>query len=97
MRENEDLWTKIKKLEHRVESGDGSLFDLRRDSIEEIVNTIAGTVPLGKIRKPAESDDQKAVRAQDCREDQNSEGGMTAMDSRTTTSKHPVGVTELWA
>jgi hypothetical protein len=49
VRENEDLWTKIKKLEHRVESGDGSLFDLRRDSIEEIVNTIAGTVPLGKF------------------------------------------------
>ena len=43
MRENEDLWTKIKKLEHRVESGDGSLFDLRRDSVEEIVNIIAGT------------------------------------------------------
>jgi hypothetical protein len=49
VRETEDLWTKIKKLEHRVESGDGSLFDLRRDSIEEIVNTIAGTVPLGRF------------------------------------------------
>ena len=49
VRENEDLWTKIKKLEHRLESGDGSLFDLRRDSIEEIVNTIAGTVPLGRF------------------------------------------------
>jgi hypothetical protein len=49
VRENENLWTKIKKLEHRVESGDGSLFDLRRDSVEGIVDTIAGNVPLGRF------------------------------------------------
>ena len=49
VRENEDLWAKIKKLEHRVESGDGSLFDLRRDSVEAIVATIAGTVPLSRF------------------------------------------------
>ena len=49
MRENEDLWAKIKKLERQVESGDGSLFDLRRDSIESIVDVIAGNVPLGRF------------------------------------------------
>ncbi len=49
VRENEDLWAKIKKLEHRVESGDGSLFDLRRDSVDAIVAAIAGTVPLGRF------------------------------------------------
>ena len=49
VRENEDLWTKVKKLEHQVESGGGSLFDLRRDSIELIVTVIAGTVPLGRF------------------------------------------------
>ena len=56
------LWTKIRKLERRVESGDGSLFDLRRDSIETIVDVMAGTVPLGKfeslknamVKKPAD-------------------------------------------
>ena len=50
VRENEDLWAKVKKLERQVESGDGSLFDLRRDSIETIVDTIAGNVPLGRFQ-----------------------------------------------
>ena len=50
VRENEDLWTKVKKLEHQIQSGDGSLFDLRRDSIEAIVNTIAGVIPLGRFQ-----------------------------------------------
>jgi hypothetical protein len=49
VRENEELWTKVKKLEHRVESGDGSLFDLRRDSIKAIVDVMAGAVPLGRF------------------------------------------------
>ena len=48
-RENEELWAKIKKLERQVESGDGSLFDLRKDSIEAIVDIIAGNVPLGRF------------------------------------------------
>jgi hypothetical protein len=50
VRENEDLWAKIKKLERQVEAGDGSLFDLRRDSIESIVNVVAGNVPLGRFQ-----------------------------------------------
>jgi hypothetical protein len=49
VRENEDLWAKVKKLERQVEAGDGSLFDLRRDSIESIVDAIAGNVPLGRF------------------------------------------------
>ena len=48
--ENEDLWAKVKKLERQVESGDGSLFDLRRDSIEAIVDVIAGTIPVGRFQ-----------------------------------------------
>jgi hypothetical protein len=50
VRENEDMWAKVKKLEHQVESGDGSLFDLRRDSIESIVDVIAGTIPVGRFQ-----------------------------------------------
>jgi hypothetical protein len=49
VRENAELWDKNKKLEHRLEAGDGSLFDLRRDSVEAIVDTIAGNVPLGRF------------------------------------------------
>jgi hypothetical protein len=49
MRENAELWDKVKKLERQVEDGDGSLFDLRRDSINTIVDVIAGTVPLGRF------------------------------------------------
>jgi hypothetical protein len=49
VRENEDLWAKVKKLERQVEAGDGSLFDLRRDSVEAIIDTIAGNVPLGRF------------------------------------------------
>jgi hypothetical protein len=49
VRENEELRTENKKLKHQIEAGDGSLFDLRRDSIEAIVNVIAGTVPLGRF------------------------------------------------
>jgi hypothetical protein len=48
-RENEALWSKNKSLERRAES-DGSLFDLRRDSIEAIVDVIAGNVPLGRFQ-----------------------------------------------
>ena len=50
VRENEDLWAENAKLKRRVESGDGSLFDLRRDSIDAIVNVIAGNVPLGRFQ-----------------------------------------------
>jgi hypothetical protein len=49
MRENEALWSENAKLKRQVESGDGSLFDLCRDSIETIVDTIAGNVPLGRF------------------------------------------------
>jgi hypothetical protein len=37
------------KLERQVDSGDGSLFDLRQDSIQSIVDVIAGNVPLGRF------------------------------------------------
>jgi hypothetical protein len=50
MRENEELWAENAKLKRQIESGNGSLFDLRRDSVEEIVNTIAGTLPLGRFQ-----------------------------------------------
>ena len=50
VRQNEDLWAENAKLKRQVESGDGSLFDLRRDSIEAIVNTIAGVIPLGRFQ-----------------------------------------------
>jgi hypothetical protein len=49
VRENEDLWAKVNKLERQVDSGDGSLFDLRQDSIQSIVDVIAGNVPLGRF------------------------------------------------
>ena len=48
VRENEDLWAENAKLKRRAENDD-SLFDLRRDSVEAIVDTIAGTVPLGRF------------------------------------------------
>jgi hypothetical protein len=51
VRENEDLWTKVKKLERHIEAGDGSPFDLRRDAIESIVDVIAGNVPLGRFER----------------------------------------------
>lgn len=47
--ENAMLWDKVKKLERQVESGDGSLFDLKRDSVEAIIDTIAGTVSIGRF------------------------------------------------
>jgi hypothetical protein len=49
VRENEELWAKVKKLERQVESSDGSLFDLHRDSIRTIVDVIAGNVPVGRF------------------------------------------------
>ena len=49
VRENTDLWAKVKNLEHQIEAGDGSLFDLRKDSIQSIVNVIAGSIPLGRF------------------------------------------------
>ena len=49
VRENEELWAKVKKLERQIEAGDGSLFDLRKDSIESIVDVIAGNLPLGRF------------------------------------------------
>jgi hypothetical protein len=49
VRENEELWAKAKKLERQITDGDGSLFDLKRDSIEAIVNVMAGTVSLGRF------------------------------------------------
>ena len=49
VRANEELWAENAELKRQVESGDGSLFDLRRDSIEAIVDVIAGKVPLGRF------------------------------------------------
>ena len=65
-RENEELWAKNKALERRADS-DGSLFDLRRDSIESIVNVIAGTVPLGRFESLQRSMTKKlaALKAAD--------------------------------
>ena len=48
-RDNAQLWDENAKLKRQVEAGDGSLFDLRRDSIEAIVDVIAGNVPLGRF------------------------------------------------
>lgn len=49
VRENEDLWNANKKLQRQIDEGDGSLFDLRRDSIESIIDVIAGTVSIGRF------------------------------------------------
>ena len=67
IRENEDLWAKVKKLERQVEAGDGSLFDLRRDSIDAIVNVIAGTVSIGRFQSLQRSMTEKlaALKAAD--------------------------------
>ena len=67
----------FKKLEHQLNSGDGSLFDLRQDAIETIVDVIAGSVPLGKFRKPAAVNGQEAGGAQGRRQNQAGEGGIT--------------------
>jgi hypothetical protein len=67
VRENSDLWTKVKKLEHHLNSGDGSLFDLRQDAIETIVDVIAGSVPLGRFESLQRSMTKKlaALKAAD--------------------------------
>jgi hypothetical protein len=40
VRENEDLWARVKKLERQREAGDGNLFDLERDKPEDIARCI---------------------------------------------------------
>jgi hypothetical protein len=40
VRENEELRARVKKLERQVEASDGSLFDLRQDSIQSIVDVM---------------------------------------------------------
>lgn len=49
IRDNARLWDENAKLKRQIEAGEGSLFDLLRDSIESIVNTIAGNVLLGRF------------------------------------------------
>jgi hypothetical protein len=39
----------VKKLRRQVEDGDGSLFDLKRDSVEAIIDTMAGVVSIGRF------------------------------------------------
>jgi hypothetical protein len=60
-------WRRIKKLEHQLNSGDGSLFDLRQDAIETIVDVIAGSVPLGRFESLQRSMTKKlaALKAAD--------------------------------
>jgi hypothetical protein len=48
-RANEELWATNKKLERQVDSGQGSLFDLRQDSVEAIVDTMARNVSIGRF------------------------------------------------
>ena len=81
VRENEDLWAKVKKLEHQVESGDGSLFDLRRDSIEFNRRHHRRNRTARPVRELAEIDDQETRRAQGRRQGQDGQGGMMAMRS----------------
>jgi hypothetical protein len=49
VRENEELWAENTKLKRRVDSGDGSLFDLKRDSVESIADTIGRNVTIGRL------------------------------------------------
>jgi hypothetical protein len=53
LREIEAKDTEIKELKHRVQQmlddGEGSLFDLKRDSVEAIVDTISGNVSIGRF------------------------------------------------
>jgi hypothetical protein len=51
IRENESLHAQVQKLERQIEAGDGSLFDLRRDQIDDIVNVIVGRISLGRLEK----------------------------------------------
>jgi hypothetical protein len=49
VRENAELFAKVQKLERQIDSGDGSLFDLKQDSVASIIDTIARTVTIGRL------------------------------------------------
>src|SRR5580704_2667525 len=44
-----DTATPVAKRERRIESGDGSLFNLLHNSFDSIVDTISGTVSLSRF------------------------------------------------
>jgi hypothetical protein len=48
VRENEELWAKVKKLER---SDPGSLFDLRNDKVEDIARVIAEHMSPSRLKK----------------------------------------------
>jgi hypothetical protein len=49
----DELWTKFKRLE-RESKGDGSLFDLRADKVEDIALVIAETVTFDRLKRLTE-------------------------------------------
>jgi hypothetical protein len=50
VRLNEELRAEIARLKRMmIEQGDGSLFDLRRASVDDIVDVMGGTVPLDRF------------------------------------------------
>jgi hypothetical protein len=49
VRENSELHAKSRCWRRRINSGDGSLFDLRRDAVESIADIIGGNVTIGRF------------------------------------------------
>jgi hypothetical protein len=61
VRENEELWTRVKRLE-RESKGDGSLFDLRNDKVEDIGQVIEGTVSYDRLNRLAKDLTARAAK-----------------------------------